>query len=368
VAPASWNLPAVSRAAEGEGGGDHQRTRAQDHDDGAEDRVQPLVGEPLRGDPLVDHVGLLEEELPGRDRRPHDAHDQQQVRAEPAWQLRHQAAGDRGRVGVRHQGERDGGEVEGDEDVHEALPTPEAAGDRDRHQARGEEHGQGRVDAEVDRDLVHPDELGDDGQEVEEEQVADRERAPEPAEALDDQPRVADACHGAQAGSHLLVHNEHGDQQREGPEQADSVILARLGVGGDAAGVVVADHDDQPRAEDGEQGQEAAEAAGPCRAVADGAQRPEDVAPMSLVEVGRANSTARVLANQLVERHLSPPCLGIRGGSGDHPNSGKGTASAQPAWPAPRTQATAGRSSGWVLSGSIAVLLFKADECPTSLR
>src|SRR2546427_10410535 len=56
-----------------------------------------------------------------------------------------------------------------------------------------------------------------------------------------------------QADAHLLIDNEHGDQQQQRPQQAGAVVLASLGIGRDAAGVVVADHDDQAGPHDGQQ-------------------------------------------------------------------------------------------------------------------
>ena len=47
------------------------------------------------------------------------------------------------------------------------------------------------------------------------EQVADREAGPEPAEALVDQPGVADAGHRAEADDHLLVDDQDGDEERQ---------------------------------------------------------------------------------------------------------------------------------------------------------
>ena len=67
-------------------------------------------------------------------------------------------------------------------------------------------------------------------------------------EALVDEPGVADAAHRAEADDHLLVDDEDRDQQREGPQQAQPEVLPGLGVGGHPAGVVVAHHDDEPRA------------------------------------------------------------------------------------------------------------------------
>ena len=93
-------------------------------------------------------------------------------------------------------------------------------------------------------------------QEVQEEQVADSNQPQNAAEALDDQPRVADAGHRAEPYDHLLVDDQHRDQQQQHPQQAGAVVLARLGVGGDAAGVVVGDHHDQPGADDRQQRQQ----------------------------------------------------------------------------------------------------------------
>jgi hypothetical protein len=84
-------------------------------------------------------------------------------------------------------------------------------------------------------------------------QVTDAEPAPEPAEPLVDQPGVADPGDRAEPDHHLLVDDEHRDEQQQHPEQAVAVVLAGLGVGGHAARVVVADHDDQAGPHDGEE-------------------------------------------------------------------------------------------------------------------
>ena len=91
-------------------------------------------------------------------------------------------------------------------------------------------------------------ELRDDGQEVDEEEAADRESAPEAAKALEDEACLADTGDGAQPHHHLLVDDHDRDQKHQRPEQGGAVVLTRLRVGGDAAGVVVADHHDQARA------------------------------------------------------------------------------------------------------------------------
>ena len=113
----------------------------------------------------------------------------------------------------------------------------------------------------------------------------DREPAPEASEPLDDQPGVADPGDRAEPHDHLLVDDQDRDEQQQHPEQARAVVLARLRIGGDPAGVVVADHHDQPGADDREQRQ-AARAPAPVRFLVL-ADRPEcalDVADVRGVE------------------------------------------------------------------------------------
>src|SRR6266700_3354310 len=72
----------------------------------------------------------------------------------------------------------------------------------------------------------------------------------------------------------------HRDEQREGPDQRDAVVLPGLRVGRDAAGVVVTDHDDQAGADHGEQHAEPLRAGAALGGVvlADAAQRADDIA------------------------------------------------------------------------------------------
>ena len=83
-------LPGGSGAASRPRGSDHQAGGADDHHHRAQDRVHPLVADESRRDPLVDDVGLLEEQLPRRDGRPDDGDDQQdRVGTRPALNPRH---------------------------------------------------------------------------------------------------------------------------------------------------------------------------------------------------------------------------------------------------------------------------------------
>ena len=123
---------------------------------------------------------------------------------------------------------------------------------------------------------------------VEQEQVDDAERAPELAEALEDEARVADAGDRAEAQHHLLIDVENRDQQRQRPQQRRAVVLAGLAVGRESAGVVVADHDDEAGAEDRQKRREPM-LPGFARgdvAVKDGAESAVDVADVRLVEDG----------------------------------------------------------------------------------
>ena len=138
-----------------------------------------------------------------------------------------------------------------DKEHGETLEAPEVAGaDGDHDERRGDDHPRGLVEPEIVERQRNADEFGDDGQRIQEEQVDNAERAPEFAEALEDEARMADAGHCAQAQHHLLIDVENRDQQRQRPEQRRAEVLASLTVGRESASVVVADHDDQAGADD----------------------------------------------------------------------------------------------------------------------
>ena len=79
-----------------------------------------------------------------------------------------------------------------DEHHREALETAEIAGARGGHdQNRGEGHAGFLGDAEVIEGQGDSNELGDDGQRIEEKKIDDAEGAPELAEALEDEAGMA---------------------------------------------------------------------------------------------------------------------------------------------------------------------------------
>ena len=312
---------------EGERGDRHQRPRPGHHHERADPGVGPLVVDPARGDALVDHVRLLEEELPGRDGGAHDADDQQhRGRVHAAVDPRHEEVlRDLAAARVGQEEERDDQEVREHEHEHRALPAAEGAGDGDRDQRHGgDRHGDVLGEAEVAEREAHADELGDDREEVEQEEVADREEPPEAPEALVDELRVTDAGDRAEAHHHLLVDDQHGHEQQQHPHQRGAVVLAGLRVGGDAAGVVVADHHDQARADDrGEREHAPAQAAAMGLLVlADRAEGAADVADVGGVEHGALARTrnpphrprARIARHllDLLSGHRSQPRRGGR--------------------------------------------------------
>ncbi len=149
--------------------------------------------------------------------------------APPAIPGTEQPVQHRARFGVAEYDERDDQEIADYENEHEAFPAPEAPGGRHGHQAeRGDRDRDVVAHPEITEGQGDADELGDDREEIEDEQVADGETGPEPAEPLLDEPAVADTGHGAQAHHHFLVDDEHRDQKRKHPQKAGAVVLARL--------------------------------------------------------------------------------------------------------------------------------------------
>ena len=102
----------------------------------------------------------------------------------------------------------------------------------------------------------------------------------------------------------LDVEDRHQQQQR--PEQYGPIVLASLGIGAEGAGIVVADHDNETRTEDGEQRPQTCPPATPGRDVAmpNGAERTTDIADMSLIE---DRASARRLA-EIGREHSLAPC------------------------------------------------------------
>src|SRR5579872_7181038 len=72
-------------ASEDEGRADDQSSRLDISEKSPDDGIGALVFQPASGDAFVDYVGLLKEELPGRNRCTDDSNDgQQRCRVQPS--------------------------------------------------------------------------------------------------------------------------------------------------------------------------------------------------------------------------------------------------------------------------------------------
>ena len=296
------------RTCEGRCGGHHDRRSADHNHQRTDHRVGLFVAEPARRDALVDDIGLLEEELPGSNGGSDHRDDQQgRVGAQATLYAGDEESGDHlPRVRMAQHRQRKHQKAREKKHEHRSFPAAEVACDRDAYeQQRGHRDNHCRIQAEMLARHADAHEFRADGQEIEQEDPRHRVPAPEPAESLADEACIADAGHRTETYHHLLVHDEDRDQKQESPQQRVTEVLAGLGIGRDAAGVVVADHDDDAGADDGEERQDAA---APCAARRDvaganGAERAVDVAEMHLVEHRRGWLRARVLSIWLALGH-----------------------------------------------------------------
>ncbi|MEY9321679.1 hypothetical protein ABIF29_008478 [Bradyrhizobium elkanii] len=190
---------------------------------------------------------------------------------------------------VHHQDHGHQQQAAGDQHDAEAFEAAEVAGrDRQHHDDSRGQYAPELRDAEEMKCERDADELGDDGQRVQYQEVDDAEGTPELAEALEDQPRMADPGDRAEPHHHLLVDVEHRDQQQQCPKQRGAVILSGLGIGAERTGVVVADHHDQAGADDRQQRLQPGRQGRARRGVVarDAAERAVDVAGMRAIENG----------------------------------------------------------------------------------
>jgi hypothetical protein len=270
---------------------EHHHGDGADHDDGdADPQIDALVADEARRDALVDDVALLKEELPGRHCRADDGDDQQhQVRELGACgELRHdQVVRDLRQRRVHPEGDRHQQKAAKDEQKREPFEPPEVAGPGGRYDdSRRGDHAELLGETEVAQRQGDADELGHDRERVQQKQVDDAEGPPELADALEDEPGMADAGHRTQPQHHLLVDVEDRYQQDQRPEERRAVGLGGLRVCPEGAGVIVSDHDDEARSQDCKQ-RPRTRAPGLARgdiAVPDGSQGTAYVADMGLVE------------------------------------------------------------------------------------
>ncbi len=283
-------VPEFGLALEDRGGESDHRSRAQHHERDPDPKIQALVSDEARRDPLIDDIALLEEQLPGSHRGADDGDDQQHHFAQ--WYARRQPRDKKvaGKLADRRVNHDDNGHqqqtCEGQKDG-EALEAPKAAGaDREHDDGSGNKHAPKLRQAEIAERQADADELGHDRQRIEQEQVDDAEGAPELAEALQDQPGVTDTGDGAETHDHFLVHVENRDQEHQGPQQCGAVVLAGLRISPEGARIVVTDHHDQPGAKDCDERLPTRAATDARRhvALADRSERSTDIADMGIVE------------------------------------------------------------------------------------
>src|SRR5205814_6202705 len=119
-----------------------------------------------------------------------------------------------------------------EEDEHRPLPPPEVPADGDPDEEYGGDRDDDeRLEAEVLAGQADAHELGADGQKVQQEDAAGGEPSPAAPEALADELGVADPGHRPEAHDHLLVDDQHGDEEEQGPQKRVTEVLARLRIG-----------------------------------------------------------------------------------------------------------------------------------------
>ena len=248
----------------GQGQGRRQDDEEGDHvgDDRADDDVGPAVGEPLGGDRLLGDRGLQVELHPGRDRGSDEGDGEQEVGARHLDLGHHRGAGDLRPVGVHEEAGDDIGQVDDGEAQQHPLHDRVAAPD---HQQPDQDRRDRHRDVLGHAEQFHPGrdtgELGDRRERVGDQQKGHRESGAADAEALPDQVGQALPGDHPQPGAHLVDDDQAERYDDQQPQHLEPELGAGLGIGGDAAGVVVGVGGDQAGADDGQQDEDAAVAA-----------------------------------------------------------------------------------------------------------
>ena len=219
----------------------------------AGDRVDPPVRDVARRQALVGRGALLEEDHPRRDGRADRRGDQQQQRVEATARKRRERPDrlpDRAPVGLDHDRGDEEQAVEDREAEHDPLPAPVAtAAEREDDQHDPERGGDGRAEVKVGEADADRDELGDQRDEVREQQVDRRRTSPRRGpKRCSTSCAVAAVGDRADAHAHLLADDRHreGDED-ERQEEAEPVGRARRCVGDHARAVVLAEHREDRR-------------------------------------------------------------------------------------------------------------------------
>ena len=163
------------------GGKAHHRDSADNDESDADPQVDALVFDEARGDALVDHVALLEEQLPGRDGGADDSDDEQHDVGQRRFlrQMRHgdvvDHLADRRMHHDDHRHKQQAAEHQKD---REPFKAPEIAGTYGgHHQKRRGQHADAFRQAQIVQGQADADELGDDGQRIEQKKIDNAEGA-----------------------------------------------------------------------------------------------------------------------------------------------------------------------------------------------
>ena len=144
---------------------------------------------------------------------------------------------------MHEEGGRDVDQVQRAERQRQLFPGPiTPVQHHDRHQQADAGDREPGGHAENRQRRGHADELGDQSQPVDEQQVEQREPAPERAKAIEDRFGVAPLGHRPQPNRHFLDVIGDRPEDHEEPDQRILILCAGRRIGGDAAGVIVGDH------------------------------------------------------------------------------------------------------------------------------
>ena len=284
---------ALAGGVEGGGGADDD----EENDDHATDAPDQDVSAGLRvlarAHFFLDESGLEIEKLPGGDGGADQAGEHYKIVGIELDAGDHGGFGGEEPVGLGHNRGNNIGDVEAagheEDDFHLAVS---AFQNQKPDNQRGDGYGDVFADVENFHGGGDAGKFGDDVGEVDEEAGDHDEKCGAEAELFADQVGEAFAGDHAHARAHFFGDVERDGHGDEGPEERVAVMRACLGVGGDAAGVVVDVGGDEAGADYGKEQREAAAQAADAllqvgATVADGGEALGDGGPVHLV---RCNS------------------------------------------------------------------------------
>ena len=187
---------------------------------------------------LLDHVGLGEEEHPGRDGRAHARHQQRQVARRGLDVRDHRVQQGVAPVGAHHDAGDDVGHEDARDGEKDLLDPAVRAAHREQPDGQGR-HRNAHVDRHAEEGQRRRDarELRERDRGVGDEEREHGEGGEAHAKLLADERREALAGDAAHARRGLLRHDEQEAHDGNGPELVEAEERAGVGVRGHAAGV-----------------------------------------------------------------------------------------------------------------------------------